>query len=101
MPGKRLLNNGIRRLGPIPLAAQSVLLTSSTFVYMAPFSISLATSIRVGNALGSGQARKAKLAAETAIGMSVSIAILIGFVSKFQVVFEKVDQLTLCTVPHT
>ncbi|CAE7213050.1 unnamed protein product [Rhizoctonia solani] len=66
------------QLGRIPLAAQSVLLTSANVLFMAPFSVSLATSIRVGNALGSGQARKAKLAAETAIGMSVVIAILIG-----------------------
>ncbi|QRW23456.1 MATE efflux family protein [Rhizoctonia solani] len=66
------------QLGPIPLAAQSVLLTSANVVFMAPFSVSLATSIRVGNALGSGQARKAKLAAETAIGMSVFIAMLIS-----------------------
>ncbi|CAE6427929.1 unnamed protein product [Rhizoctonia solani] len=66
------------QLGPIPLAAQSVLLTSANVVYMAPFSVSLATSIRVGNALGSGQARKAKLAAETAIGMSIFIAMLIS-----------------------
>ncbi|CCO31080.1 putative transporter C323,07c [Rhizoctonia solani AG-1 IB] len=64
--------------GPIPLAAQSVLLTSANVVFMAPFSVSLATSIRVGNALGSGQARKAKLAAETAIGLSVVIAMLIS-----------------------
>ncbi|CAE6437856.1 unnamed protein product [Rhizoctonia solani] len=66
------------QLGPIPLAAQSVLLTSANVVFMAPFSVSIATSIRVGNALGSGQARKAKLAAETAIGMSVFIAMLIS-----------------------
>ncbi|CAE6397622.1 unnamed protein product [Rhizoctonia solani] len=66
------------QLGPIPLAAQSVLLTSANVVYMAPFSVSLATSIRVGNALGSGQAREAKLAAETAIGMSAFIAMLIS-----------------------
>ncbi|CAE6348221.1 unnamed protein product [Rhizoctonia solani] len=66
------------QLGPIPLAAQSVLLTSANVVFMAPFSVSLATSIRVGNALGSGQARKAKLAAETAIGLSVVIAMLIS-----------------------
>ncbi|CAE6457664.1 unnamed protein product [Rhizoctonia solani] len=68
------------QLGPIPLAAQSVLLTSANVVFMAPFSVSLATSIRVGNALGSGQARKAKLAAETAIGMSVVIAMLISVI---------------------
>ncbi|CEL63100.1 putative transporter C323,07c OS=Schizosaccharomyces pombe (strain 972 / ATCC 24843) GN=SPAC323.07c PE=1 SV=1 [Rhizoctonia solani AG-1 IB] len=66
------------QLGPISLAAQSVLLTSANVVFMAPFSVSLATSIRVGNALGSGQARKAKLAAETAIGLSVVIAMLIS-----------------------
>ncbi|KAF8699928.1 MATE efflux family protein, partial [Rhizoctonia solani] len=73
-----LTKGDTRRLGPIPLAAQSVLLTSANVVFMAPFSVSLATSIRVGNALGSGQARKAKLAAETAIGMSVFIAMLIS-----------------------
>ncbi|ELU44302.1 multidrug/Oligosaccharidyl-lipid/Polysaccharide flippase [Rhizoctonia solani AG-1 IA] len=83
------------QLGPIPLAAQSVLLTSANVVFMAPFSVSLATSIRVGNALGSGQARKAKLAAETAIG----IATYMAFRKKWGYMFND-DQEVVNLVAH-
>ncbi|QRV82158.1 MATE efflux family protein [Ceratobasidium sp. AG-Ba] len=64
------------QLGPLALASQSVLLVSSSIAYQTPFSLGLATSVRVGNMLGSGQAKRAKLAAETAIGMSFITAII-------------------------
>lgn len=36
----------IHSLGPTALAAQSILLISSTFTFQAPFALSLATSVR-------------------------------------------------------
>ncbi|KAF8755420.1 Multidrug oligosaccharidyl-lipid polysaccharide flippase [Rhizoctonia solani] len=74
---------GIRSSGSLPtgsrpLAAQSVLLTSSSTAFQTPYSLGMATTVRVGNLLGSGQAQMAKLAAETAIGMSLIIALTLG-----------------------
>ncbi|ELU44308.1 multidrug/Oligosaccharidyl-lipid/Polysaccharide flippase [Rhizoctonia solani AG-1 IA] len=67
------------QLGPVPLAAQSVLLTSSSTAFQTPYSLGMATTVRVGNLLGSGQAQMAKLAAETAIGMSLIIALTLRY----------------------
>ncbi|KAF8699910.1 Multidrug oligosaccharidyl-lipid polysaccharide flippase, partial [Rhizoctonia solani] len=66
------------QLGPVPLAAQSVLLTSSSTAFQTPYSLGMATTVRVGNLLGSGHAQMAKLAAETAIGMSLIIALTLS-----------------------
>ncbi|KAG8781578.1 hypothetical protein FRC12_021733 [Ceratobasidium sp. 428] len=64
------------QLGPLALASQSVLLVSSSIAYQTPFSLGTATSVRVGNMLGLGHAKRAKLAAETSIGMSFVTAII-------------------------
>lgn len=66
------------QLGPIKLAAQSVLVVSSTVAFQTPYSLGMATSVRVGNLLGSGQAHRAKLAAETSIGMSLVTALVMS-----------------------
>ncbi|KAG9123094.1 hypothetical protein FRC07_000239 [Ceratobasidium sp. 392] len=58
------------QLGPLELASQSVLLVSSSIAFQTPFSLGMATSVRVGNLLGLGHAKKAKLAAETSIGVA-------------------------------
>jgi Na+-driven multidrug efflux pump len=39
----------------------------------------MATTVRVGNLLGSGHAQMAKLAAETAIGMSLIVALALRY----------------------
>ncbi|CAE6467908.1 unnamed protein product [Rhizoctonia solani] len=52
------------QLGPITLAAQSVLLVSSSTSYQAPFALGVATTVRIGNLLGSGHGKKARIAAE-------------------------------------
>ncbi|KAG8682853.1 hypothetical protein FRC09_016486, partial [Ceratobasidium sp. 395] len=52
------------QLGPIALAAQSVLLVSASTAYQAPFALGVATTVRIGNLLGSRHGKKAKIAAE-------------------------------------
>ncbi|KAG6329298.1 hypothetical protein ID866_9792 [Astraeus odoratus] len=61
-------------LGPVPLAAQSVLLLSASCTYQAPFALSVATSVRIGNLLGQGKARRAGLVAHTSLVMAVAMA---------------------------
>ncbi|KIK15434.1 hypothetical protein PISMIDRAFT_115194 [Pisolithus microcarpus 441] len=61
-------------LGPGPLAAQSVLLLSASCTYQAPFALSVATSVRIGNLLGQGNSRRASLVANTSLFMAVATA---------------------------
>ncbi|KAL4068536.1 mate-domain-containing protein [Scleroderma yunnanense] len=61
-------------LGPVSLAAQSVLLLSASCTYQAPFSLSVATSVRIGNLLGQGKARRAGLVARTSVCMAIAMA---------------------------
>ncbi|KAG2359531.1 mate-domain-containing protein [Suillus spraguei] len=63
-------------LGPIALATQSVLLISSTFTFQAPFALSLATSVRIGNLLGEKQGRRASVSAYAAIALAVAISVM-------------------------
>ncbi|KAB5588731.1 MATE efflux family protein [Ceratobasidium theobromae] len=63
------------RFGATSLAAQSVLLVSASVAFQTPYSLGVSIAVRVGNLLGSGHPRKAKLAAKTAIGMSLVTAL--------------------------
>ncbi|KAH9924207.1 MATE efflux family protein [Fomitopsis serialis] len=63
-------------LGPIALATQSVLLVSGSTTYQAPFALSVATSVRVGNLLGEEKAKRAGVAANAAILMSLAISLV-------------------------
>ncbi|KAG1744263.1 MATE efflux family protein [Suillus lakei] len=63
-------------LGPAALATQSVLLISSSCTYQAPFALSLATSVRIGNLLGEKQARRAGVSAYAAIVLAVAISVI-------------------------
>lgn len=63
-------------LGPTALAAQSILLISSTCTFQAPFALSLATSVRIGNLLGEKQARRAGVSAYAAIALAVGISVI-------------------------
>ncbi|KAG2140585.1 MATE efflux family protein [Suillus clintonianus] len=63
-------------LGPAALAAQSVLLISSSCTFQAPFALSLATSVRIGNLLGEKKARRAGVSAYASIALSVGIALV-------------------------
>ncbi|KAG2142385.1 mate-domain-containing protein [Suillus clintonianus] len=63
-------------LGPATLAAQSVLLISSSWTYQAPFALAVATSVRIGNLLGEKRARHAGVSANTAVVLAVVIAVV-------------------------
>ncbi|KAF9041212.1 multidrug/Oligosaccharidyl-lipid/Polysaccharide flippase [Panaeolus papilionaceus] len=61
-------------LGSVQLACQSVLLVSSSTTFQAPFALGVATSVRVGNLLGEGKAKRAGVSAYTSIVMAFAIA---------------------------
>ncbi|KIJ51532.1 hypothetical protein M422DRAFT_26940 [Sphaerobolus stellatus SS14] len=65
-------------LGPVSLATQSVLLVSASTSYQAPFALSVATSVRVGNLLGEENGKRAGLAARASIIMTLGIAFFLS-----------------------
>ncbi|KAF9873936.1 hypothetical protein CkaCkLH20_08670 [Colletotrichum karsti] len=65
------------RLGSLPLAGQSVLMTADQVIVTIPFGIGVATSFRVGNVLGSQDAAAARRVARTSVTLSVAVAGLI------------------------
>lgn len=65
------------RLGTIPLAAQSVIMTSDQVMTTIPFGLGIATSARVGNLLGAKNARGAARAANTAAWLSILLGSLV------------------------
>ncbi|KAI0367216.1 MATE efflux family protein [Pilatotrama ljubarskyi] len=62
------------QLGPTALATQSVLLVSASTTYQAPFALSVASSVRIGNLLGEENAKRANVASKCAILMSLVIS---------------------------
>ncbi|KAL4073511.1 MATE efflux family protein [Scleroderma citrinum] len=64
---------GCKCLGPVSLAAQSVLLLSASFTFQAPFALGAATSVRIGNLLGEGRARRAGVVAPASIAIAVAV----------------------------
>lgn len=60
-------------LGPVSLAAQSVLLLSASFTFQAPFALGAATSVRVGNLLGEGKARRAGIVTHASMAIAVAV----------------------------
>ncbi|QRW20803.1 FAD-binding domain protein [Rhizoctonia solani] len=67
------------RFGATSLAAQSVLLVSASVAFQTPYSLGVSVAVRVGNLLGSGDSRKAKVAAETGIGLSIITALTMRY----------------------
>ncbi|TDL13472.1 MATE efflux family protein [Rickenella mellea] len=61
-------------LGPISLASQSVLLVSASSTYQAPFALSVATSVRIGNLLGERNANRARISAEVSLLIALVLA---------------------------
>ncbi|PCH39961.1 MATE efflux protein [Wolfiporia cocos MD-104 SS10] len=59
------------RLGPLPLAAQSVIMTTDQILNTIPFGISVAASTRVGNLIGARAADAAKRASHASAFLSV------------------------------
>ncbi|RKP39743.1 mate-domain-containing protein [Dimargaris cristalligena] len=58
-------------LGNTPLAAQSVIMTTSALSYQIPQGISVASTARIGNLLGAARPRAARLAGAVAIGFAI------------------------------
>jgi MATE family multidrug resistance protein len=65
------------RLGTIPLAAQSVIMTTDQVMNTIPFGIGVAASARVGNLLGARNAKGARRAANVAAWLSVVMGVLV------------------------
>ncbi|PYH90605.1 MATE efflux family protein [Aspergillus ellipticus CBS 707.79] len=95
------------RLGTIPLAAQSVIMTADQVLNTIPFGVGVATSARVGNLLGARDASGASRAANTAAWLSMVLggavlAVLMGTRHEFAKIFnsdERVVQLTAEVLP--
>src|ERR1035441_2214588 len=56
-------------MGPVPLAGHEIALDCVSFTWMVPFAISTAATVRVGQAVGRGDAAGAAAAGWTAIGL--------------------------------
>jgi len=65
------------RLGTIPLAAQSVIMTTDQVMNTIPFGIGVAASARVGNLLGARNAKGAARAANVAAWLSMFMGLLV------------------------
>ncbi|KAG6894960.1 hypothetical protein C0992_003752 [Termitomyces sp. T32_za158] len=70
-------------LGPVALATQSVLLSSASTTFQAPFALSVATSVRIGNLLGEGNAKRAGIASITSIIMALVLSAASRSVDRF------------------
>ncbi|KAL9024742.1 MAG: hypothetical protein Q9196_006287 [Gyalolechia fulgens] len=96
------------RLGTIPLAAQSVIMTADQVINTIPFGQGVAASARVGNLLGGKNAKGAARAANTAAWLSmlvgaVVLVILMGTRDHFAKIFNhdaSVVRLTAEVLPY-
>jgi MATE family multidrug resistance protein len=96
------------RLGTIPLAAQSVIMTTDQVMNTIPFGIGVAASARVGNLLGArnakGAARAANVAAWLSMVMGVIVLIVLMAVKDFYAkIFNddvRVIKLTADVMPY-
>jgi MATE family multidrug resistance protein len=76
----------IGRLGAVPLASHQVALNTASLTYMVPLGISAAAAVRVGQALGRGDADGASRAGWTAMALGA------GFMTCMAVVFWTVPK---------
>jgi len=96
------------KLGTIPLAAQSVIMTTDQVLNTIPFGVGVATSARVGNMLGSKDAKGARRSANVAAWLSmllgaVVLVVLLGVKDVYAKIFnddENVIQLTAKVMPY-
>ncbi|KAL1617923.1 ethionine resistance protein [Neofusicoccum ribis] len=90
------------RLGTIPLAAQSVIMTTDQVMNTIPFGVGVATSARVGNLLGARNAKGAARAANTAAWLSmllgvIVLAVLMGVKDFYARIFNDDDDVVKLT----
>ncbi|KAB8737493.1 hypothetical protein FH972_026451 [Carpinus fangiana] len=96
------------RLGTIPLAAQSVIMTTDQVMNTIPFGVGVATSARVGNLLGARDAAGARRSANVAAWLSMLLgalvlAVLMGVKDVYAKIFnDDVDvvRLTAEVMPY-
>ena len=96
------------KLGTIPLAAQSVIMTTDQVMNTIPFGVGVATSSRVGNLLGARNAKGAARAANTAAILSMVLgalvlAVLMGVKDFYAKIFnddQDVVKLTAKVMPY-
>ncbi|KAF2792783.1 mate family transporter [Melanomma pulvis-pyrius CBS 109.77] len=96
------------KLGTIPLAAQSVIMTTDQVMNTIPFGVGVATSSRVGNLLGARNAKGAARAANTAAVLSmvlgaIVLAVLMGVKDFYARIFNddiRVIKLTAEVMPY-
>ncbi|KAH5402890.1 hypothetical protein HBI24_211780 [Parastagonospora nodorum] len=96
------------KLGTIPLAAQSVIMTTDQVMNTIPFGVGVATSSRVGNLLGARNAKGAARAANTAAVLSMLLgalvlAVLMGVKDFYAKIFNddvEVIRLTAQVMPY-
>ncbi len=62
----------IGRMGSVKMAAHNVALTVASMTFMIPLGVSMATSVRVGNAIGRGDAAGARRAGLLSIGLGAA-----------------------------
>src|SRR5579883_714581 len=68
----------IGKLGPLPLAGHQIALNAGSFTCMVPLGISSAAAVRVGQAIGRGDAAGARRAGWTAIAVGAAFMTLAG-----------------------
>lgn len=61
-------------LGKTPLAAQTIVLSTTSLTFMIPLGFSIAASTRVGNSFGSGRWEKARLSSRAGMFLGFAIA---------------------------
>lgn len=96
------------RLGTIPLAAQSVIMTADQIINTIPFGLGVTTSARLGNMLGAQKPREAARTAHAAAILSVILgalvlAILMGTKNVFGKLFnddQRVIDLVSDVMPY-
>ncbi|KAJ3295257.1 hypothetical protein HDU79_009578 [Rhizoclosmatium sp. JEL0117] len=63
-------------LGPEFLAAQTIVLSASSWAYTMPLGFAIACTTRIGNALGAGSPYQAKLCAFVVLGLGLFLAVM-------------------------
>ncbi|KAF8079286.1 multidrug/Oligosaccharidyl-lipid/Polysaccharide flippase [Lyophyllum atratum] len=63
-------------LGPIALASQSILITSSATTFQAAFSLSSATSTRIGHLLGEKNPKRAGVAVNASLALALIVSLI-------------------------
>jgi MATE family multidrug resistance protein len=94
----------IGTMGPVPLAGHEIALNCVSFTFMVPFAISAAASVRVGQAVGRGDAAGARAAGWTAIGFGAGFmlsmsALLVSVPEKIAGGFTRGPEVIAAAVP--